>query len=125
MGLWETIKEITKDIFDDADIENKRMKQFSEDTGRYSRRNGEGYGFFKIALPNLIGFLVGLAVARLFQSNTAGYFILGIIFAVGIGTLEHTLFGGMNLKAAVIRNIIMVSFFCLMFALSVILSDCK
>ncbi len=43
MGLWETIKEITKDIFDDVDIENKRMKQFSEDTGRYIQNKENHY----------------------------------------------------------------------------------
>lgn len=122
MGLWETIKEIVKDIFDDADIENKRMKQFSEDTGRYSRRSGEGYGFFKIAVPNFIGFFTGLAFARLFELHTIGYFILGIIFAVGIGTLENTLFGRINLKASIIRNSIIVLFFCLIFGIAIIFS---
>lgn len=123
MSLWETIREIAKDISDDADIENKRMKQFSEDTGRYSLRNGEGYGFFKIALPNFVGFFTGLAFARLFELHTAGYFILGIIFAVGIGTLENTLFGGMNLKASIIRNSIIVLFVCMIFGIAVIFSE--
>ncbi len=113
MGLWDDIKEISHDIATDIDTEQERINQTAEDMG--ARRPEQGGGLYKVALPNLIGFAFGLAVARLLGfSGIAPYLISGTIFAVAIGTLEHTVFGGMKLKSAIIRNIIMVSFWCIM-----------
>lgn len=112
MGLWNDIKEIMHDVLTDIDIEQGRINKSAKDMG--ARRPEQGGGLLKIALPNLIGFFVGLAFARLFSfSGTVPYLISGAVSAVAVGTLEHTVFGGMNLKAALIRNIIIVSFFCL------------
>lgn len=123
MKLLDDIKEITKDISDDIDTENKRSEQFEAGTGRYRRNRGGEYGLYKVAIPNFIGFLVGLAFARLFEFPAVGYFILGIIFAVGIGVLENTVFGGMNLKASIIRNCIIVLFICMIFGIVSILPE--
>ncbi|MCM1133272.1 MAG: hypothetical protein NC340_07340 [Ruminococcus flavefaciens] len=121
MGLWDDIKEITHDIIADADIEQERINRSAKDMG--ARQPRQGGGFLKILLPNLAGFVVGLAFARLFGfSGIAPYLISGAVFAVAVGTLQHTIFGGMNLKSAVIRNIIIVSFFCLITALAMLMS---
>lgn len=122
MNLWGDIKEIIADIFDDIDNEQKRINQLAKDMG--ARRPEQGGGFFKVALPNFIGFIVGLAFARLLGfSGMAIYLISGTLFAVAVGTLEHTVFGEMNMKSAIIRNIIMVSFFCLMFVIAYLIQD--
>ena len=123
MSLWDDIKEVAKDISDDIDTENKRSEQFETGIGRYRRKRGGEYGFYKIVIPNFIGFLVGLAFARLFELPVAGYFILGIIVAVGIGVLENTVFGGMNLKASIISNCIIVLFLCLLVGILSILPE--
>ena len=120
MGLWNDIKEIAHDVSVDVDTEQERIYQSARDMGSIKPRRGGG--LFKVALPNFIGFAVGLAFARLLGfSGIAGYLISGTLFAVAVGTLEHTVFGRINLKAAVIRNIIIVSFFCLMFVLAMLL----
>lgn len=135
MGLWDEIKEIAEDIFADVKIEEKRQDDFAKFYCKYERKNHmhipwvrqtskpKGIpGFIVIIMPNVIGFAVGLAFARLLEfSGIAIYLIFGIIFAVATGTFEHTVFGGMNFKAAVIRNIIIVSIFCLIFGLIAVL----
>lgn len=122
MGLWNDIKETTHDIMTDIDTEQERINQSAKDMG--ARKPEQGGGLIKVALPNFIGFVVGLAFARLLGfSGMSLYLISGTVFAVAVGTLEHTVFGGMNLKSAVIRNIIMVSFFCLMFVIACLIQD--
>ncbi|MDE6788084.1 MAG: hypothetical protein K2J47_02020 [Ruminococcus sp.] len=122
MGLWNDIKETTHDIMTDIDTEQERINQSAKDMG--ARKPEQGGGLIKVALPNIIGFFVGLAFARLFGfSGRAVYLISGIVFAVAVGTLEHTVFGGMSLKSAVIRNIIMVSFYCIMFVITCLIQD--
>lgn len=122
MGLWNDIKETAHDIMTDIDTEQERINQSASDMG--ARKPDQGGGLIKVALPNFIGFVVGLAFARLLGfSGIAPYLISGTLFAVSVGTLEHAVFGGMSLKSAVIRNIIMVSLFCLMFAIACLIQD--
>lgn len=122
MGLWNDIKKTTHDIMTDVDTEQQRIDQMAKDMG--ARRPERGGGLMKIALPNLIGFIVGLAFARLLVfSGIIPYLISGTIFAVAVGTLEHTVFGGMSLKSAIVRNIIIVSFFCIMFIVGYLIQD--
>lgn len=122
MGLWNDIKKTTHDIITDIDTEQERINQSAKDMG--TRKPEQGGGLIKVALPNIIGFVVGLAFARLLGfSGIAVYLISGTVFAVAVGTLEHTVFGGMKLKSAIIRNIVMVSFFCLMFIVACLIQD--
>ncbi|MBO5164440.1 MAG: hypothetical protein J6B75_08415 [Ruminococcus sp.] len=117
MGLWNDIKETIHDISVDVDTEQGRINQSAKDMG--ARRPRQGGGLTKVALPNLIGFVVGLAFARLLGlSGIAPYLISGTLFAVAVGTLEYTVFGGMNLRSAVIRNIIIVLFYCFIFVIA-------
>lgn len=132
MGLWDEIKEIAEDIFADVKIEEKRQDDFAKFYCKYERKNhmhipwvrqtSKGIpGFIVIIMPNVIGFAVGLAMARMVNlSSVAAYLISGIIFAVIIGTLQHVISGGMSLKAAVIRNILIVMICCLIFILAMI-----
>ncbi len=122
MGLWNDIKKTTHDILVDVDTEQERINQSAKDMG--ARRPEQGGGLMKVALPNIIGFVTGLAFARLLGfSGIVLYLISGTVFAVAVGTLEHTVFGGMNLKSAIIRNIVMVSSFCLMFIVVYLIQD--
>lgn len=122
MGLWDDIKDTTHDIMTDIDTEQQRINQTAKDMG--ARKPEQGGGLMKVALPNFIGFVVGLAFARLLGfSGLVPYLISGTLSAVAVGTLEHTAFGGMNLKTAIIRNIIMVSFFCIMFVIAMLMAE--
>ncbi len=122
MGLWNDIKETAHDIMTDIDTEQERINQSAKDMG--ARRPEQGGGLIKVALPNIIGFFVGLAFARLLGlSGIVPYLISGTLFAVAVGTLEHTVFSGMKLKSAIIRNIVMVSFYCIIFVIACLIQD--
>ena len=108
------IIDIIKDIFSDAENIDKNHKEYLKDTGqyryRYDRRNG-GIGGFVILVPQLIGWIVGFAFARLLGLGMAGYIILGLIFALGIGTFKSVEYDRIGLKYAILRNIIIAFIF--------------
>ncbi|MDD6097435.1 MAG: hypothetical protein PUB66_01700 [Oscillospiraceae bacterium] len=108
------IIDIIKDIFSDAENIDKNHKEYLKDTGQYrygyDRRNG-GIGGFVILLPQLIGWIVGFAFARLLGLGMTGYIILGLIFALGIGTFKNVEYDRISLKYAVLRNIIIAFIF--------------
>lgn len=58
----------------DVDTEQERINQSAMDMG--ARKPEQGGGLLKVALPNFIGFAVGLAFARLLSfSGMIPYFI--------------------------------------------------
>lgn len=115
------IMEIIKDIFDDAEQHRTNYKDFADDqyVGRWYRRrkDASAYSMFRVALPNIAGFLVGLAFTRLMEFTGIWYFIFGIIGALGIGVLESTLFDGISLKYAILRHFIIVFGLSLVFGI--------
>lgn len=66
-------------------------------------------GTWKVIWPQLLGFVVGLAVARLFKLDTGGYFVFGLIFAVVIGTYKSCSFDRIDIKHAFARNLMILA----------------
>lgn len=113
------ILEIIKDIFDDVDHSADSYTDMYRDMGSTSwdaRRNGFDIGFFVNMLPNILGFLLGLAITRMLGMGGAAYPVFGAIGAVGLGVLNSVYRQGISLKYAVIRHIIIVAFWIVIFA---------
>lgn len=108
------IIDIIKDVFGDADTADKNYEEYLKDTGqyipKYGRRRG-GIGGFAVLVPQLIGWVVGFAFARLFSSGTAGYIIFGLLGALAIGTFKSVEYDKIGLKYAIVRNIIIAVIF--------------
>ena len=118
------IMEIIKDVFNDLDHNYDNTRDFYKRQGDYSLRGSRGAAgasFFKTFLPNIAGFLVGLAFTRLLGFEGIAYLILGIIGAMGIGILNSVLFQGISLKYAVVRHVIIVLGLSLIYGLIMML----
>jgi hypothetical protein len=114
------ILEIIKDIFDDVNHSLDSYTDMYRDMGSTSwdaRRNGFDIGFFMTMLPNILGFLLGLALTKMFGMSGAAYPVLGAIGAVGLGVLNSVYRQGIALKYAVIRHVIIVSGIALIYGL--------
>ena len=113
------IKEIIKDIFDDTVHSADSYTDMYRDMGSTpwdARRNGFDIGFFVTMLPNILGFLLGLAITRMFGMGGAAYPVFGAIGAVGLGVLHSVYNQRIALKYAIIRHIIIVVFWLVIFA---------
>lgn len=73
--MWKT-GDIFKDIVDDYSISEQRME------GR------RGASFWIMLLPQIIGFVCGLAFARFFHLDGSAYIPIGAIIALIIGTYK-------------------------------------
>ena len=99
--MWK-IGDIFKDIVDDYSISEQRME------GR------RGASFWIMLLPQIIGFVCGLAFARLFHLDGSAYIPIGAIFALIIGTCKSVSYDKISLVPAIVRNIILMLIFCAM-----------
>ncbi len=107
--------DIIRDLLKDAGTAADRYDEFYHDNDNrhyvsYTDRNeyhGE-MGLFIFVLPNLIGFCLGMAFAKMLSLSFAWYMILGVIFAVICGAMKNHLSGLMSFKLAVIRNAVTV-----------------
>ena len=118
------IFEIIKDIFDDTVHSADSYTDMYRDMGSTpwdARRNGFDIGFFVTMLPNILGFLLGLALTKMFGMSGAAYPVLGAIGAVGLGVLNSVYRQGIALKYAVIRHVIIVAFWIIIFAIIAII----
>ncbi|MDE6665992.1 MAG: hypothetical protein K2K14_07420 [Ruminococcus sp.] len=79
-------------------------------TQSHNARNGNanGYALFKIVFPQIAGFIIGCAFARMFNFAFVGYVIMGIIFAFLVGIHKSTYDDKIALKYAVIKNIVLM-----------------
>lgn len=114
------IFEIIKDIFDDVDHSTDSYTDMYRDLGSTSwdaRRNGHDLGFFVTMLPNILGFLFGIAIAKMLSITGAAFLVFGAIGAVGLGVLNSVYRQGIALKYAVIRHVIIVFFWVVIFAI--------
>ena len=110
------ILDIIRDLLHDAGTAADRYDEFYHDNDNrhyvsYTDRNryhGE-MGLFIFVLPNLFGFCVGMAFAKLLSLSFTWYMILGVVFAVLCGAMKNHLSGLMSFKLAVIRNAVTVS----------------
>ncbi len=106
--MWK-IGDIFKDIVDDYSISEQRVE--GNDYGYRSRR---GVSFWIMLLPQIIGFVCGLAFARLFHLDGSAYIPIGAIFALIIGTYKSVSYDKISLVPAIVRNIILMLIFCAM-----------
>ena len=107
------IKEIISDIFSDLDTIDGRLEENRHEAGRlprydrYGRRGSNA--FLYMLIPHILGFVVGLAVARLFSLGTAGFLLIGSICALAGGIYKSVSFDRISLKPAIARNVIILA----------------
>jgi len=104
--MWK-IGDIFKDIVDDYNI-NEQRNTGADGWGRRNR----GIGFYAMLIPQIIGFVGGLAVARLFHLDGSAYIPIGAIFALAFGTYKSVSYDKISLVPAIIRNVIIMLIFC-------------
>lgn len=101
------LKETVKDIFDDMNTAESRHEDFLRDVGdpfpRYRARRSN-VGFWAILVPNIIGFVVGLAITRFLGLHGAAYIVIGAICAFAAGTYKSVAFDKIALRFALVRN---------------------
>lgn len=73
-----------------------------------SNENASGYAVFKMLFPQIAGFAIGCAVARICTFGFIGYVIMGVIFAFLVGVHKSTYNDKIALKYAVIKNIVLM-----------------
>lgn len=119
------IFEIIKDITDDVEIREARIQDAEHISRSWRNSHSKSAGFFLTILPNIVGFIVGCAAARLFVLPDIFYIIFGIIFAVAGGTYFSVAKEGISLKYAIIRHCIIVGFIIAIFILGVVMNNDK
>ncbi len=111
----QTIKDIFKDILKDKEIYRRREEDFSDFQEKkdflkqyhpLGYKKGRNTGIFPLILPQILGIILGLALARLFRCGFSGYVILGILCSLVLGTWKNYEYDRMMLKYAILRNII-------------------
>ncbi|WP_019678729.1 hypothetical protein [Ruminococcus flavefaciens] len=120
------ISEILRDIFTDVDIANQKYKKDLADiypSSYGTRHSGSSAGFFKLFLPQFIGFIIGLAFTKLIGASGAAYIIFGGVFALAIGVYKSVSFDKIAFIPAVIRNIIIMLLFCLLSGIAVLMME--
>ena len=90
-------KHFPKSVVDELDIPER-----SE-----SKRYLSGFAIWKVLFPQIVGFIIGCAFARMFDFEFVGYMITGIIFAFLVGVHKSTYNDKIALKYAVIKNIVL------------------
>ncbi len=118
------ILEIIQDILDDFHHTSDSCTDMYESMGSTpwdARDNGSDLGCLAMLLPNILGFLFGLAITKMFGMGGAAYLVFGFIGGVGMGVLNSVYRQGIALKYAVIRHIILVILMVLPFAVFVLL----
>lgn len=116
----DKIVEIIDDISDDIDHNAQSAKDIYPGIGDYSwngRRKGLDLGTLKTFFPNIVGFLLGLAITKMFGGSGAAYLVLGAIFSIGFGVFYSVAFQKVAIRYAIIRHIIIVAGIALMYGL--------
>lgn len=70
--------------------------------------NAGDYALFKLLFPQIAGFVIGCAVARICTFGFIGYMIFGIIFAFLVGVHKSTYSDKISFRYAVIKNIVLM-----------------
>lgn len=104
--MWK-IGDIFKDIVDDYNVIESRTEHID-----YRGRRRGGAGFWIMLIPQIIGFVGGLAAARLFHLDGSAYIPIGAIFALAFGTYKSVSYDKISLVPAIIRNVIIMLIFC-------------
>lgn len=102
MKIFDTYK----DIMEDLSISEQRYSR-----RRYSlfgRGRRDSTGLFIFLLPQIFGFIIGLALCRLIGFEGSAYLVSGCICAVLGGTVYNMLRDTMSLAGALLRNILII-----------------
>lgn len=116
----DKIVEIIDDISDDIDHNARSATDMYHNMGDYSwnaRRNGRDFGTIKTLFPNILGFLLGLAITKMFGGSGAAYLVLGAIFSIGFGAFYSVAFQKIAIRYAIIRHIIIVAGIALIYGI--------
>ena len=120
------LKETINDIFDDMHTAESRHEEFLRDAGdpfpRYRARRSN-VGFWALLVPNIIGFVVGLAITRFLGLHGAAYVIIGAICAFAAGTYKSVAFDKIALKFALVRNALIMAALAVVCAIIVLKGD--
>lgn len=79
-------------------------------TESQSQDSASTVGFLKFMLPNIVGFVLGLAITRLFCLGGLFYLIFGIIGSIGFGVYHGVEYKNNTFKYALARQLVMVGF---------------
>lgn len=111
------LKDIINDIQDEYNNDYAHSKYNFEQPSKYTysgRRRGDpnaSYALWKLYMPNVLGFVLGLAFSKVLGFEAAsGYLIFGIIFAILLGMTDNVIMRKMDLVPALIRNAVLTTF---------------
>ena len=116
------IIEIIKDIFDDVNTTDQRYEDSLRDSGRFmtSRRHRGSPGLWLLFLPQFLGFILGLAIAKMLGG---GYMVFGLIGAFAVGTYKSISFDKISFTYALLRNAIILAMIFLFFGVAFLLGS--
>ena len=93
----QTIKDIFRDILKDKEIYRRREEDFSDFQEKkdflkqyhpLGYKKGSNTGIFSLILPQILGIILGLALARLYQMRFFRLCDIGYIMQSGLGNME-------------------------------------
>ncbi len=122
MGKFiDELSDVVKDISDDI----SQYQDVEEPTYPLYRRRVTGAGPFRVFLPNIIGFVLGLAITRMFGMGGAMYLILGNVGSMIFGVYHCVADRKMSYGAALIRNLVIIVVYAIFFAIAVLLTKTR
>lgn len=118
MGKW--LYEIFE-IMDDIDSETddnafKSMFNIGKTYGSFNRSTN-GIDVIKTFFPNILGFLLGVALTRLLGLGGIVYLIAGIAFSLGFAVFYSVKFKGKSFKYALKRHAFVIGGITLIFGI--------
>ena len=110
-----------KDIMEDLSISEQRHSRRRYSLFGSGRRESTGLFFF--LLPQISGFIIGLALCRLIGLGGAAYVVSGCICAVLGGTVHNMLRDTMSFTGALLRNILIIIPIAVIVGITIALDD--
>lgn len=128
MKLKDILKGITDD-YDNAYTHNQYNTEegyrYSKSSSFYKRRHGDpnaSKAFWTLYLPNILGFLLGCALMRLFGGGSAaGYAAMGVLGSVVFGMIDCMIMKKMEIIPSLIRNVILTGAIALFFGIVILI----
>lgn len=106
---------------EDISISDQRHMSRGLSAGGFGRRRSNGLLFF--LLPQIVGFVFGLAICRLIGFEGAAYIVSGCICAVLGGTVHNMLSDTMSFTGALLRNVLIVIPIIIIVGITIVFDD--
>lgn len=125
--IWGMIKDSFIDISDDTMIAEERNREFRRNQsvfgygGRFGRRS-DSAALFQVLFPDIVGFVLGTAIAKLLGGSGFIYPVLGFVCAIAFGSWYSVFRQKMQWKYALIRHLLISFGGALIVLLLIILS---